>query len=145
MSTHFHGDKKIYALPWFAEARAAYYRTDVFKAAGVDPRDAFANWDSFKQAMRKINGQMVNGKKIAALGYPGKNDHNVVHNLAPWIWNAGGDFLTADRKRSSVNTPEVAKAIDYYTSFALEGLVPKAALEKTAYKSKTVSLITNMR
>ncbi|HXA47833.1 MAG TPA: extracellular solute-binding protein, partial [Burkholderiaceae bacterium] len=97
-TTHRYDDNKIYALPWYADARAAFYRTDVFKKAGIDPKDAFTNWGSFKQAMQKINGQMVDGKKIAALAYPGKNDWNVVHNLAPWIWNAGGDFLTADKR-----------------------------------------------
>lgn len=129
-TTHAHDDPKIYAIPWYADARAAFYRTDVFKKAGIDPRDAFANWGSFKQAMQKINGTEIGGKKIAALGYAGKNDWNVVHNLAPWIWNAGGDLLSPDKKRSGINSTEAVQAIVYYTSFAAEGLVPAAALEK---------------
>ncbi len=123
-------DTKVYAVPWYADARAAYYRSDVFKKAGVDPRDAFANWGSFKQAMQKLNGTELNGKKVAALGYPGKNDWNVVHNMAPWIWNAGGDFLSADRRRSAINSTEAVQAAVYYTGFAAEGLVPAGALEK---------------
>jgi multiple sugar transport system substrate-binding protein len=133
-TTHRYDDSTIYALPWYAEDRAAFYRTDVFKKAGVNPRDAFLNWGSFKQAMQKINGQEINGKKIAALGYPGKNDWNVVHNLAPWIWNAGGDLLTADRKHSAINSPEALQAITYYTSFVAEGLVPSTALEKDTHQ-----------
>ncbi|MET3107748.1 multiple sugar transport system substrate-binding protein [Oxalobacteraceae bacterium GrIS 2.11] len=129
-TTHRFDDSKIYAVPWYADARAAFYRTDVFKKAGVNPKEAFTNWTSFKQAMQKINGQVIDGKKIYALGYPGKNDWNVIHNLAPWIWNAGGDFLTADKKRSAINSPEALQAITYYTSFAAEGLVPSSALEK---------------
>ena len=129
-TTHRFDDNKIYAIPWYADARAAFYRTDVFKKAGVNPKDAFTNWGSFKQAMQKINGTTIDGKKIAALGYPGKNDWNVVHNMAPWIWNAGGDLLSADRKYSALNSPESLQAITYYTSFAAEGLVPPAALEK---------------
>jgi len=129
-TTHKHDDEKIFAIPWYADARAAFYRTDVFKKAGIDPRDAFANWGSFKQAMQKVNGTEIGGKKIAALGYPGKNDWNVVHNMAPWIWNAGGDLLSADRKKSGINSTEAVQAIVYYTSFAAEGLVPKSALEK---------------
>jgi multiple sugar transport system substrate-binding protein len=129
-TTHRFDDSRIYAIPWYADARVAYYRTDVFKKAGVDARDAFANWGSFKQAMQKINGTEIAGKKIAALGYPGKNDWNVVHNMAPWIWSAGGDLLSADRKRSAINSTEAVQAIVYYTSFAAEGLVPKGALEK---------------
>ena len=129
-TTHRHDDPKVFAIPWYADARAAFYRTDVFKKAGIDPRDAFANWGSFKQAMQKVNGTEIGGKKIAALGYPGKNDWNVVHNMAPWIWNAGGDLLSADRKKSGINSTEAVQAIVYYTSFAAEGLVPKSALEK---------------
>jgi multiple sugar transport system substrate-binding protein len=136
-STHRYDEQKIYAIPWYAEARAAFYRTDVFKAAGINPRDAFANWGSFKQAMQKINGQVINGKKIAALGYPGKNDLSVVHNLAPWIWNAGGDLLSADKKKSTINSPEALQAINYYTSFAVEGLVPMASLEKDSAQIDT--------
>jgi len=129
-TTHRHDDAQVYAIPWYADARAAFYRTDVFKQAGIDARDAFANWGSFKQAMQKINGMEIGGRKIAALGYPGKNDWNVVHNLAPWIWNAGGDLLSADKKRSGINSTEAVQAIVYYTSFAAEGLVPASALEK---------------
>lgn len=129
-TTHRYDDAKVYAVPWYADARAAYYRTDVFKKAGIEPRDAFANWGSFKQAMQKVNGTELNGKKMAALGYPGKNDWNVVHNMAPWIWNAGGDFLGNDRKRSTINSTEAVQAAVYYTSFAAEGLVPSSALEK---------------
>jgi multiple sugar transport system substrate-binding protein len=129
-TTRAQGEGKVVAIPWYADARAAFYRSDVFKQAGIEPRDAFANWGSFKQAMQKINGMEVNGRKIAALGYPGKNDWNVVHNLAPWIWNAGGDLLSADRQRSGINSTEAVQAIAYYTSFAAEGLVPASALEK---------------
>ncbi len=129
-TTHRYDDSKIYALPWYADARAAFYRSDVFKKAGVNPKEAFTNWGSFKQAMQKINGQVIDGKKIAALGYPGKNDWNVVHNLAPWIWNAGGDLLTADKQHSAINSPESLQAVSYYTSFAAEGLMPTSALEK---------------
>ncbi len=131
-TTHRFDDPKIYALPWYVDARVAYYRKDVFKKAGVNPKDAFTNWSSFKQAMQKINGQVIDGKKIAALGYPGKNDWNLVHNLAPWIWNAGGDLFTPDKKHSAINSPEALQAITYYTSFAAEGLVPSSSLEKNS-------------
>ncbi|MCK9687543.1 extracellular solute-binding protein [Scleromatobacter humisilvae] len=120
----------VYGLPWYADVRAAFYRTDVFRQAGVDPKQAFADWDSFHAALRRINGQVVAGKRVAALAYAGKNDWNVVHNLAPWIWNAGGDVLTADAKRSALDTPQALRAIDFYSSLAVEGLVPSNALEK---------------
>jgi multiple sugar transport system substrate-binding protein len=81
-TTQRHGDNTSYAIPWYADARAAFYRTDVFNKAGIDARDAFANWGSFKQAMQKVNGTEIGGRKVAALGYPGKNDWNVVHGTS---------------------------------------------------------------
>jgi multiple sugar transport system substrate-binding protein len=131
-TTHPYNDPKIYAVPWYGDARVAFYRTDVFEAAGVSPADAFANWGNFKKAMRTINGTVVGGRKIAALGYPGKDDLNIFHNLAPWIWNAGGDVLTSDNRRAAINSSESVQAITYYTSLAVEGLVPKAALKKNS-------------
>lgn len=129
-STHLYRDNTSYALPWYGGARVAYYRTDLFKQAGVRPDEAFANWGSFKQAMRKLQSLKINGKPIAALGYPGKHDWDILHNLAPWIWNAGGDFLNRDQSRAMINSPEALQAITFFKSFAEEGLVPPSALEK---------------
>ena len=129
-TTQVFGRPGVYGLPWYADVRAAFYRTDVFRQAGVDPTQAFATWDSFRAALRKINGTSVAGKRVAALAYAGKNDWNVVHNLAPWIWNAGGDVLSADARHSALDSPQALRAIDFYSSLAVEGLVPSNALEK---------------
>ena len=129
-TTQVFGRSGVYGLPWYADVRAAFYRTDVFRQAGVDPAQAFSSWDAFHAALRKINGLSVAGKRVAALAYAGKNDWNVVHNLAPWIWNAGGDMLSADARHSALSTPQALRAIDFYSSMAVEGLVPSNALEK---------------
>jgi len=75
---------------------------DARREAKEDPDNATLK-KALSDAEQKINGMEIDGKKIAALGYPGKNDWNVVHNLAPWIWNAGGDLLSADRRHSAIN------------------------------------------
>ena len=129
-TTQVFGRPGVFGLPWYGDVRAAFYRTDVFAQAGVDPRAAFATWDGFRIALRRVSGQVVDGRHVAALAYAGKNDWNVVHNLAPWIWNAGGDVLTADARRSALDTPQALRAIDFYSSLAVEGLVPANALEK---------------
>jgi multiple sugar transport system substrate-binding protein len=129
-TTQVFGQKGVYGLPWYADVRAAFYRTDVFRQAGVDPQRAFSSWDAFHAALKKINGQVVAGKRVSALAYAGKNDWNVVHNLAPWIWNAGGDMLSADARHSALSSPQALRAIAFYSSLAVEGLVPSNALEK---------------
>jgi multiple sugar transport system substrate-binding protein len=129
-TTHIAGRPGTWGLPWYADVRAAYYRTDVFRQAGVDPKQAFASWEAFRAALHRIDGQVVAGKRVAALAYAGRNDWNVVHNLAPWIWNAGGDVLTPDGRRSALDSPQALRAIDWYSSLAADGLVPANALEK---------------
>lgn len=129
-TTGIDGKKERYAVPWFVDTRAIYYRKDACEKAGVDPTKDFNTWDSFKAALKKLNGVEVDGKKMAALGMPGKNDWNVVHNFSWWIWGAGGEYIKDGK--AAINSPESVKGIDYYASLAAEGLMPKAALEKNS-------------
>ena len=41
----------VWSVPWFTEARTIYYRKDVYKRAGVNPKTAFKNWASFRAAL----------------------------------------------------------------------------------------------
>ncbi|WP_342562519.1 sugar ABC transporter substrate-binding protein [Paenibacillus sp. FSL R7-0345] len=131
-TTSIAGDSEVYGIPWFVDARAIYYRTDVFEQAGVNTETAFKDWDSFKSALEAVNGQTVDGKKIAALGLPGKNDWNVVHNIFPWIWAAGGDVLSEDNKNVVFNEEKGLEGVMFYTGLANEGLVDKSSLEKNS-------------
>lgn len=124
------GDPEVYAVPWFIDVRAAYYRTDVFQKAGVDPQTAFRDWESFKAALHQINGTEIEGRPVAAIGFPGKNDWNVTHNIMPWVWGAGGSELSADLRSSAINSEEALDGVMFYTGLVREGLVPPGVLEK---------------
>ena len=124
------GSDKITAVPWIVDARALYYRTDVFKKLGLTARD-LDTWDSFQNTLKKIKEAKltIEGLEILPLGMPGKNDWNVVHNLAPWIWGAGGDFLSSDLKTSVLDKPEVLSGVFFYIDLVKQGLVPPEYLE----------------
>jgi multiple sugar transport system substrate-binding protein len=66
---------------------------------------------------------------MAPLGISGKNDWNVIHSLAPWIWMAGGDFLSADRKSCTLDSDQAFEGISYYISLVRDGYVPSEYLE----------------
>jgi len=121
---------KITAVPWIVDARALFFRTDVLKKAGVSPRE-LGTWDSFKKALKKIYDAdvVIDDQPVAPLGISGKNDWNVIHNLAPWIWMAGGDFLAPDRKSCILDSEEVFKGISFYISLVREEYVPIEYLE----------------
>ena len=129
---------QIVAIPWFVDIRAMYYRTDVFKRLGLTQKDV-ATWDSFEKALAKIKKAdlTIDNKKVDALGITGKNDWNILHNLAPWIWAAGGDFLNKDYTASGLNTPESVNGINYYVSLVRKGYVPMKCLEQNSYQINT--------
>ncbi|OGC08178.1 hypothetical protein A2230_05425 [candidate division WOR-1 bacterium RIFOXYA2_FULL_36_21] len=124
------GSGKTTAIPWIVDARALYYRTDVLKKVGLTPKD-FDTWNSFKESLQKIKDAnlTIEGLEIAPFGMPGKNDWNVVHNLSPWIWGAGGDFLAKDLTTSIINTSQALEGVTFYVNLFKTGLVPKEFLE----------------
>ena len=124
------GSSEMTAIPWFLETRALFYRTDACEKAGVDPTKDFETWESFKSALKKLNNVEVDGKKLSALGMPGKNDWNVVHNFAPWVYGAGGSFLNSDFTKSEFSSGATFEGIKFYSELAKEGLMDKKALEQ---------------
>jgi multiple sugar transport system substrate-binding protein len=121
---------QVTAIPWIVDARAIYYRTDVFDKVGLNRR-SLDTWQSFDQALEKINkaSPVIEGIPVVTLGISGKNDWNVIHSLAPWIWAAGGDFLSADLKSSALDSAEVLKGVLFYINFVKKGYVPLEYLE----------------
>ncbi|MFA5879308.1 MAG: sugar ABC transporter substrate-binding protein [Candidatus Margulisiibacteriota bacterium] len=121
---------QVTAIPWFVDARVLYYRTDVFKKLGLTVKD-LDTWASFENTLKKIRDAnlTINNIKVAPLGVPGKNDWNVVHNVAPWIWAAGGDFLSADSTKSAINSPEAVAGLNFYVGLTQKGYIPKSCLE----------------
>src|SRR6266545_480619 len=79
------GSNQTTAVPWFIDTRAIYYRADVLRDLNIDPATAFKDWDSMDQTLGKIKA----AGKIQPLGFPGKQAYDVVHNFAPWVWDAG--------------------------------------------------------
>jgi multiple sugar transport system substrate-binding protein len=121
---------QVTTIPWIVDARALYYRTDVFKKLGLTKKD-LATWDSFKKALKKIKDAklVIEGLEIAPLGMPGKNDWNVVHNLSPWIWGAGGEYIADDYETSLLDSPQALEGVFFYLSLVRDGFVPTEYLE----------------
>jgi multiple sugar transport system substrate-binding protein len=129
-TTGIEGSGQTTAIPWFVDARGLIFRTDAFKKAGVKAQD-LDTWDSFKTALDKLyKADLVfNDQPMAPLGISGKNDWNVIHSLAPWIWMAGGDFLSADRKTCVLDSDAVFSGVRYYIDLVKNNYVPVEYLE----------------
>ncbi len=95
------GDNQMWAIPWLADLRIIYYRHDLLERAGVDAQTAFT---SHQQLLRTLERLQASG--VAVPWVMPTADQPILHNLATWVWAVGGDFLTADGKRSLLNQPE---------------------------------------
>ena len=83
------GATRPVVVPWLLDTRVVYYRTDVLRAAGVEPATAFSTTAAFGATLGRL--QEFTGQR--PFGFPGVSDWNVVHNAMPWIAGAGGRFL----------------------------------------------------
>lgn len=113
---------KIYALPWFVDVRMLFYRRDYFKKVGLSTKD-LDNWESFEETCRALSRDFGTGK-VGALGVSDLKDQGLVHDVAPWIWSGGGDFLTYDGTKASFNEKESLSGIKFYFGLMQNGLAP---------------------
>ena len=124
------GSNQITAIPWFVDARALFYRTDVFRKGGLN-LNALGTWDGFRNALAHLKEKdiLIDGQPVAPLGLAGKNDWNVIHSLSPWIWAAGGSFYNETFTKSALDSPEVLKGVLFFVKLVESGYVPLEYLE----------------
>ena len=131
-TTQLAGRDGTYAIPWFTEARAIYYRKDVLEKAGVDPATAFKDWDAFQQTLQTIKDKVptIDGKPIAPFGSPGKKAFDLVHHVMPFVWDAGGAELSSDDKKSTIDSPQAEQGVNFMAGLIQKGLYDKSMLER---------------
>ncbi len=110
-------DGTVTTVPWVADTRILFYRTDIFAEVGIAGPPA--TWQEMTAA----------AEKLAARG-TGKYGYYIPQWDAPlpiqFTWQAGGDLVGADGK-VNLDTPEFRKAVDHYTGFYAKKLVPTAS------------------
>lgn len=109
-------DGKVLALPYEMELLGLYYNEDMLKQANIEvPK----TWDQLLDAARKLTTN-----KVAGLILPPDKGAYFNFNFYPFLWQAGGQVLAEDGKSSAFNSPETAKALDFWGTFFKEKLSP---------------------
>jgi multiple sugar transport system substrate-binding protein len=103
-------DGSMYGLPFDGETTGLFYRTDLFDAAGIE--EPPATWEEFEQT-------------AAALTDPSKKQYGVAmfsteaaYYWYPWLWQAGGDLLSADGQDVEFDSAEGVAAAEFYVNLA---------------------------
>jgi ABC-type glycerol-3-phosphate transport system substrate-binding protein len=103
-------DDKMWGLPFDGETTGLFYRTDLFKAAGIDAPPK--TWDEFQADAEKLT-DTDNDK----YGYEMFASESAYY-WYPWLYQAGGDVLTDDGKDIAFDSEEGKKAADFYVNLA---------------------------
>lgn len=115
-------DGKVYGAPFYWEARMLFYRTDLFKEAGLtEPPKTL---DEFVQYGKLL----TNGKD--QFGCAHQESWLDFHFFSWILYEYGGDYFTDDLSKCALTEPEAIEALEYYKKLYDENIIPKAEKER---------------
>lgn len=111
--------QRISSVPWYIDVRAYYYRYDLLSKYHLEPR-AISTLDDLEKTFRVVQEKKSDGSEIWAFGIGGQKDPQLVHNIAPWIWSFGGDFIHQNGKEVIFHQGAALSGIEKYFQFVRE-------------------------
>lgn len=105
-----------YAIPKDYDTIGLWYNKKMFDAAGLDYPNQNWDWNMLKDAAKKLTKS--DGSQYGILA-PLHNQEGYYN----FVYQNDGTIIT-DKKTSGYDNPKTISAIDYYFSFAREGLSP---------------------
>jgi multiple sugar transport system substrate-binding protein len=106
---------RIYGIPWRGDVRVINYRRDLLVEAGVDEETAFSSFENWRNTVGQL--QRLEGVVLWAMNTA--MDSMLVHVIAPWIWQAGGHFVSGDGRQMRFCEPEALAGIcAFFETFA---------------------------
>lgn len=127
------GDTNSYCVPWFIDIRVLYYRRDIFENFQLDPH-LLSDWRGFNRLCGDLQRSLAKSNRypkiIAPLCIPGQKPGVLMHDLAPWIWQAGGDFVSENSKVPDLVNGALFQGCQFYFDLINQGFmpIPNAAL-----------------
>ena len=101
-----------WGIPWIADTRVIYYRRDYLRQAGIDEETAFQSHLSLVETLERLQKAGITQPWTV----PTQRSRMTLHNIASWIWGAGGNFLSPDGKQTAFASPESLQGVtDYYS------------------------------
>jgi len=100
----------MWGLPIDGESTGLFYRKDLFAAAGISGPPT--TWDEFQADVQKLTdpAKKQYGYEVFA--------PEAAYYWYPWLYQAGGDLLSADGKTVTFDSPEAQTAANFYTGLA---------------------------
>ena len=109
---------RIYGLPFSADSSVLIWNKKLFKQAGLDPEKGPTNWAEIEAAAEKVNAL---GGDIKGFYFSGNCGGCNIFTFTPLIWASGGDILTEDGSKATLDSPQLRGAIDLLPVDGQEG------------------------
>ena len=104
-------DPTPWAVPWLGDVMLLYYWEKTLKKAGIsDFEAAFATDAALVETLERLQKSGVD----YPLAMDVKSDTVLLHEAAHWVWNAGGDFISADGRQVAFNQPPAMQGLRNY-------------------------------
>ncbi len=104
-------DGKLVAFPFFTDAPALYYRTDLLEKYGAEPPKT---WDELAATAKKVmDGERAAGSPdLWGFVWQGNAYEGLTCNALEWIKSNGGGQIIDPDGTITVNNPEAVKALE---------------------------------
>jgi multiple sugar transport system substrate-binding protein len=108
------GSQESLGIPARIDMRMIFYWEDMFQAAGVDSRQVFSSPEAMKDGFEKLQHSVPYPWGVIT----NKLSHDLVYNVASWVWAEGGDFVSKDGTKLLISTDEFRCGLrNYYDLF----------------------------
>lgn len=120
-----------WAVPWLTGVRLLFFRRTLLERAGLDEHTAFQTAEQFNDTLNRLQAAGVGVPWTVPTGLT----HTTLLNIASWVWGAGGDFISADGKRTLFSQAAARAGLKAYFALSqylaagvrhLNGLEPDA-------------------
>lgn len=122
---------RTYGLPWIAQPVVLYFNRALFDAAGVDYPTADWTWDDFVAAAAALTKDLDGDGKNDQWGF-------TMNGWPPpqmFVWQAGGEVITADLSASPIDTPEAIAGFQFYADLIFDDVhtPPEAVIQEQGF------------
>lgn len=114
----------IYPALWVGGSK------DHFKEAGLDP-NRLNTWEDFREYAKKLTTEDHVGLELSI----GTGEWLTFSTLLPFLWQAGGDFITPDGKEATFNSQAGIEALEYLSGLVNQDKCAKWSEPGAGYKT----------
>ena len=115
---------KQYAVPVSTNNLGYMYNKDLYKQAGLNPDQPPKTWEELQAQAQQIKDKT--GKPgVELYTQAGDSGEGLTWNFQVSLWQAGGEFLSADNKSAAFNTAAGKKALQFWVDLLNKGLAPR--------------------